>query len=62
VKAIVIRLLKEPVRVAACIRACIYCGMAFGLDLTVEQLGALMIAVELVLMEITRAIVEPVQK
>lgn len=39
----------EPVALAAAIRAVILCAVAFGLQWTVPQIAALMLAVELVL-------------
>jgi hypothetical protein len=55
------RLFNEPVLIGAAIRALIYAAMAFGTPVTVEQLGALMAAVEAVLAVITRALVTPNQ-
>lgn len=44
----------EPVAIGVAIRALILCGMAFGLHVTVEQLAAVMVAVESVLALFTR--------
>lgn len=55
------RLLNEPVLIGAAIRAVIYAAMAFGLEMTTEQLGALMAAVEAILALVTRALVTPNQ-
>ena len=53
------RLLNEPVRIAGLIRAIILAVAAFGYEMGPEKLGPLMLAVELVLMEISRALVTP---
>lgn len=55
------RLFNEPVLIGAAIRAVIYAAMAFGLQMTTEQLGALMAAVEAILALVTRALVTPNQ-
>lgn len=55
------RLLNEPVLIAGAVRAIILAAMAFGVGITVEQLGALMLAVEAVLAMVTRAVVTPNQ-
>lgn len=55
------RLLNEPVMIAAAVRSVILAGAAFGFALTVEQIAALMAAVEAVLALITRALVVPNQ-
>lgn len=49
----------EPVMVIAFVKALIYCGTAFGLRLTVEQIGALMMVVEVGTALFTRAKVTP---
>ena len=56
------RLLKEPVMIAAAIRAVLVAAMAFGLDLSPEQMAALMVAVEAVLALVVRALVSPAQQ
>lgn len=55
------RLLNEPVLVASAIRAVIFAGATFGLDISQEQTAALMVAVEAVLALVTRALVVPNQ-
>ena len=55
------RLLNEPVLIGGAIRAVILAAVAFGLDVTPEQLAALMLAVETVLALVTRALVTPNQ-
>jgi hypothetical protein len=52
-------LLNEPVLIATAIRAVLIAGMAFGLNMSMVQLGTVMIAVEAVLGVITRALVTP---
>jgi len=55
------RLFNEPVLIGAAIRAVIYAGIQFGWKISIDQLGALMIAVEAVLAVVTRALVTPNQ-
>lgn len=55
------RLLNEPVLIASAIRAVILAGATFGVDISPEQIAALMIAVEAVLALVTRALVVPNQ-
>jgi len=55
------RLLNEPQRIAGTVRAVVLAAMAFGFQVTVEQLGVTMLALELVLTEISRAFVTPNQ-
>lgn len=55
------RLLNEPVLLGAAVRAIVFAAMAFGLDVTVDQLAAVMAAVEAVLALATRALVTPNQ-
>ena len=55
------RLLNEPVLIGAAVRAVIFAAMAFGVHVTMEQLAALMAAVEAVLALVTRALVTPNQ-
>ncbi len=50
----------EPVALAAVIRTVILAGVAFGLGWTVEQIAALMLAVEAILAVLTRQAVTPV--
>lgn len=50
---------KEPVAIAAAIRAVLLAAVAFGLKWTPEQIAALMIAVEAVLAVVTRQSVTP---
>ena len=45
---------REPVAIAAAVRAVLLAGMAFGLDWTAEQLAAVMLAVEAVLALVVR--------
>jgi hypothetical protein len=53
------RLLNEPVLIAAALRAVILAAVAFGLNVTAEQVATLMVAVEAVLALVTRALVTP---
>ncbi len=53
------RLLNEPVLIGAAIRAVILAAVAFGFDVTAEQVAALMVAVESVMALVTRAMVVP---
>lgn len=55
------RLLNEPTLIAGAVRAVILCAVAFGLDWSVDQVAALMLAVETVLTLVTRAVVTPNQ-
>lgn len=55
------RMMNEPVALSAALRAVMLAGMAFGLHLTVAQLAAVMLAVEMVLALLTRANVTPNQ-
>ena len=55
------RMMNEPVALSAALRAVMLAGMAFGLHLSVEQLAAVMLAVEMVLALLTRANVTPNQ-
>lgn len=55
------RLLNEPVLIGGAIRAVILAGAAFGLQVSEDQLAALMLAVEAVLMLVTRTMVTPNQ-
>lgn len=55
------RLLNEPQVIGGAIRAIILAATAFGLNWSAEQVAALMLAVEAVLMTITRALVTPNQ-
>lgn len=50
---------REPVAIAAAIRALILCGVAFGLAWTPEQIAATMLAAEAVLAVLTRQSVTP---
>lgn len=52
---------REPVAIAAAVRAIILCVVAFGVDLSGEQIAAVMLAVEAVLAVITRQSVTPNQ-
>lgn len=56
------RILKEPVAIMAALRAVVFCAAAFGLELSGEQIAALMLAVEAVLGLVTRAMVSPVDE
>ena len=49
----------EPVALAAAVRAVLLAAMAFGLSLSVEQLAAVMFAVEAVLAVVVRQRVTP---
>lgn len=51
--------MREPVAIAAAIRALVLLGVAFGLHWTAEQIAALMVAVEAVLALIVRSKVTP---
>ena len=53
---------REPVAIAAAIRAIILCGVAFGLQWSPEQIAALMLAVEAVLGIFVRQSVVPTSK
>ncbi len=55
------RLLNEPVLIGAAIRSVILALASFGLEMTAEQIAALMGAVEALLALITRALVVPNQ-
>ena len=55
------KLQNEPVMIAAAIRAVIVAAIAFGLDMTPEQMGSLMLAVEAILAVVTRSQVTPNQ-
>jgi hypothetical protein len=55
------RLLNEPVLIGTAIRAVVLAGMAFGLQITPEQLAAVMLAIEAVLALVTRTLVTPNQ-
>ena len=55
------RLLNEPVLIGAAIRAVLLAVIAFGVNMTMEQFGAVMLAVEAVLALVTRALVTPNQ-
>jgi hypothetical protein len=49
----------EPVQLAAGVRALLYCGVVFGLDVTAEQVAAVAVAVEVVSALFVRRRVEP---
>ena len=53
---------KEPVALGGVIRAAIYLGSLFGLHLTPEQMGALVVVGELILTPLIRSRVSPVRK
>ena len=53
------RLLNEPVLIGAAIRSVILAAAAFGMEMSADQIAALMGAVEAVLALITRALVVP---
>ncbi len=53
------KLLKEPVAIGALVRAILLALMAFGFDITPEQMGAVMLVAELGLALFTRATVTP---
>lgn len=55
------RLFNEPVVIGGAIRACLAAAIAFGTRISPEQLATLMVAVEAVLIVITRALVTPNQ-
>jgi hypothetical protein len=55
------RMFNEPVLIGTAVRAVLLAAMAFGTHITTEQLAALMVAVEAVLMLVTRALVTPNQ-
>lgn len=50
---------REPVAIAAALRSVLVAAMAFGLDLTAEQVAAVVIAVEAVLALFIRSKVKP---
>lgn len=52
---------REPVAIAAAVRAVILCAVAFGLKWTPEQIAAVMLATEAVLAVVTRQSVTPNQ-
>lgn len=52
---------REPVAVAALARALLLCAVAFGLDLTTEQVAAVMLVVEGLLAFLTRRRVSPLR-
>ena len=58
--AIVRRIAGEPVLVSALVAALIALGVAFGLNLTPEQVGSIMAVVTAVLALVVRAKVTPV--
>ena len=53
---------REPALVLGLIQAAIVLFMAFGLDLSTEQVGAIMAFVNILLAVITRSQVTPVEK
>ena len=53
------RLLSEPTALIGAIRLILYAAMMFGLHLTPEQLAAVLLALEAVLVLINRALVTP---
>lgn len=53
------RIWNEPVLIGGAVRAVLLAAMAFGWNVTVDQLAAVMLAVEAVLALVTRAIVTP---
>ena len=53
---------KEPVAIAGVVRAVLYLGTLFGLDLTPEQMGAIIVVGELILTPLIRSKVTPVEK
>lgn len=53
------RIFNEPVLIGGAIRAVLLAAMAFGLQVTPEQLAAVMLAVEAVIALVTRAFVTP---
>lgn len=55
------RLLNEPVLLGSAIRAVILVFISFGVDITTEQIAAIMGALEVVLALLTRALVTPNQ-
>lgn len=55
------RLLNEPVLIGAAIRAILAAAVAFGFEVTAEQMAAGMAAVEAVIALVTRALVTPNQ-
>ena len=54
-------MLNEPVMIATAIRMTLFAVMAFGFKMTIEQLGAVMAAVEAILALVNRALVTPNQ-
>ena len=55
------RLLNEPVLIGAAIRLSLIAAIAFGLNMTEDQMLALMAALEAILALVTRALVVPNQ-
>lgn len=55
------KLLNEPVMIAAAVRAVLVAAVAFGVEITAEQLATGMVAVETILALVTRALVTPNQ-
>lgn len=51
--------IREPTLIAGAVRALILAAVAFGLQLSPEQIGAVMLAVEAVLTLVNRALVTP---
>lgn len=51
---------REPVAIAALVRAVILCAVAFGLKWTPDQIASVMLVVELGLALLTRSSVTPV--
>lgn len=52
---------REPVAIAALVRAVVLCATAFGLKLSAEQIAGIMLVVEAILGIITRQSVTPNQ-
>lgn len=53
---------REPVLILAAARAVVVCIMAFGLQLTPEQVGAIYLVVEAILSVAARSAVTPVDE
>ncbi len=53
------RITREPALITSAVRAVLYCGVLFGLDLTVEQIAGVVLSLEAVLALVTRALSVP---
>lgn len=53
------RIAREPALITSAVRAVLYCGVLFGLDLSVEQIAGVVLSLEAVLALVTRALSVP---